>query len=333
MPLGLSLGIGSSLSAGGGYASLVTNGVLAPYVTFTRASSGTYYDSAGVLQTALTNVPRIDYDPSTLALRGLLIEEARTNRVLNSATLVTQSVTVAAVAHTLSFTGTGTVTLSGVSTAGPLVGTGATNRVTLTFTPTAGSLTLTVTGTCTLGQLEAGAFATSPIPTTSAAVTRAADVAGNSTLSSIGFNSAEWTLYVQFSAPPNTSASDFPGVCALIETAGGANNTSTIYCTPSGGNRIRANTRAAAVSTEITGLTGYAIGATYSVAIAVAAGAQSIVVNGGSATTSTSALPTSLAKLVLGRRLESGFWLNSSIKNARLYPRSLTNAELQALTA
>lgn len=48
-------------------------------VTFTRASSATYFDSSGVLQTAATNVPRFDHDPVTLQPRGLLIEEARTN--------------------------------------------------------------------------------------------------------------------------------------------------------------------------------------------------------------------------------------------------------------
>lgn len=97
------------------------------------------------------------------AARGVYGREPKTGRrnLLNAtATLSTQSVTVTAVAHTLAFTGTGTVTLSGVSTDGPLVGTGASNRVTLTFTPTAGSLTLTVTGSVTLAQLEIGATAT-----------------------------------------------------------------------------------------------------------------------------------------------------------------------------
>ena len=48
-------------------------------VTFARASSATYFDSSGVLQTASTDAPRFDYDPVTLQPRGILIEELRTN--------------------------------------------------------------------------------------------------------------------------------------------------------------------------------------------------------------------------------------------------------------
>lgn len=91
---------------------------------------------------------------------GIEPKTGRRNLLLATDTMATQSLTVAAVAHTLAFTGTGTVTLTGASTAGPLVGTGASNRVSLTFTPTAASLTLTVVGSVTLAQLELGSTAT-----------------------------------------------------------------------------------------------------------------------------------------------------------------------------
>ncbi len=82
---------------------------------------------------------------------------ARKNILLATETLATQSVTTLAATYTLSFTGTGSVTLSGTAT-GTLTGTG-TNRVSLTFTPTAGTLTLTVSGSVTKAQLELGAVA------------------------------------------------------------------------------------------------------------------------------------------------------------------------------
>jgi len=50
-----------------------------PRITFTRASTATYYDAQGVLRTAASGVPRIDHDPVTGECKGLLIEEARTN--------------------------------------------------------------------------------------------------------------------------------------------------------------------------------------------------------------------------------------------------------------
>jgi hypothetical protein len=119
---------------------------LDPRITFARASEARFYD-------------------------GKTFAKAEENLLLNSATLSTQNVTTRAEPYTLSFIGTGTVTLSGTSTAGPLVGTGATNRVTLTFTPTAGTLTLTVTGTVEQAQLEARSSATAWTATTTQPIT------------------------------------------------------------------------------------------------------------------------------------------------------------------
>jgi hypothetical protein len=53
-------------------------------VTFTRASSATYVDSQGQIQTAAINAPRFDHNPVTGESLGLLVEEQRTNLLLRS---------------------------------------------------------------------------------------------------------------------------------------------------------------------------------------------------------------------------------------------------------
>jgi hypothetical protein len=78
----------------------------------------------------------------------------RGNLLNATATLATQNVAVAATAYTLQFTGAGTITLSGAHSAGPL------SAGTHTFTPSAGTLTLTVSGSVTNAQLELGGTAT-----------------------------------------------------------------------------------------------------------------------------------------------------------------------------
>lgn len=69
--------------------------------TRTGTSQASYYNSSGLLQTATTNTPRFDHDPVTHAAQGLLFEESRTNRLLNSSNYsawaqVTASVSAAA---------------------------------------------------------------------------------------------------------------------------------------------------------------------------------------------------------------------------------------------
>lgn len=173
-----------------------------PRITFTRNSIATYFDKFGVMQTAGINQPRIDFDPVTGECKGLLIEEARTNVLLNSATLSTQNVTTTAVAYTLSFYGTGSITRSGTSS-GVLTGISVSDRVYVTFTPTAGTLTLTVSGSVTKAQLEVGSFPTSYIPTSGTSVTRQADVA-----SLEGINFSNWFRASEGTFITKSSSSD-----------------------------------------------------------------------------------------------------------------------------
>ena len=88
---------------------------------------------------------------SVTASRPVL--SARKNLLVATDVLSTQTVTTVASKYCLSFWGTGSVTLSGTAT-GTLVGTGTENRVWLEITPTAGTLTLTVSGTVNKAQLE-----------------------------------------------------------------------------------------------------------------------------------------------------------------------------------
>jgi hypothetical protein len=55
-----------------------------PNPVFTRGSTATFVGSNGLIQTAAINAPRFDHDPVTLACKGLLIEEGRTNSVADS---------------------------------------------------------------------------------------------------------------------------------------------------------------------------------------------------------------------------------------------------------
>jgi hypothetical protein len=169
-----------------------TTAILDSRVTFTRSgNTATVTNSSGAIVGVNADIPRFDFDPVTLACRGLLIEESRTNVLLDSlldgTSLATQTVVVTAAARTLSFYGTGQIVLSGAASA-TVTGTGAyPTRTTLTFTPSAGALILTVTGTVQFAQLELGSFNTSFILTGAAAVTRNADVA-----TMTGTNFSDW---------------------------------------------------------------------------------------------------------------------------------------------
>jgi hypothetical protein len=295
-------------------------------VTFTRASTGTFLGSNGLIQTATTNEPRFDHNPTTGESLGLLVEEARTNLLLNSATLSTQSVTVAAAANTLSFYGTGTVTLTGVSTAGPLVGTGANNRVSLTFTPTVGVLVLTVSGSVTNAQLEAGAFPTSYIPTTTATVTRAADVASitGSNFSSF-YNQAEGTVFMGYL--PIGLRTSYP-----LSIDDGTTNNFIGFGFDSAANRFgRIDTGGVTQASITQGLV--SVGSESKGAMALATNNVAASFNGAVPTADTSVtIPTVDRVRLHALGGSTTFAFNGTIKRLTYWPTRLANTTLQQIT-
>lgn len=290
-----------------------------PGWSFARASVGTYDNSDG----SITSFSSGELRRSS---RGLLLEEARTNLVLNSATGATQTITVAAgSAHTLSFLGAGTITLSGASTAGPLVGTGATTRVALTFTPSTTSLTLTVTGSCTNVQLEVGNSASTWIPTTGASVQRVSDVL---TVSSPGVT-FPLTMFVEFERAFDTGN----GVTLLRLDDGtdperailGINATDLSRTVVAAANVTQADVTVAGTTT---------VGVTQKLAGAIETNRVSTCRNGTLGTPDTlatmPATPTTLRFGVNTGTLTQPF---SYLRRVAIFNRALTDAQLQAVTA
>ncbi|WP_232629169.1 hypothetical protein [Methylobacterium sp. Leaf118] len=164
---------------------------------FSRASTGTYFDAGGILRTGASGALRFASDRSTGENLGALIEEASTNFLLQSDTPATRTVSLAAGTYTLWVEGTGSAALSGGTASGTAT---AATPVTFTLASTT-SVTVTVSGTLTRYQLETGSFRSTYIPTTTAAVTRAAD-AYQWTLPTDFWNPTEGTFYLDAVTAP-----------------------------------------------------------------------------------------------------------------------------------
>ena len=136
--------------------------------------------------------PRFDYTGGSI--QGLLVEPSRNNKFLNSSSPATQTIAVLnATTYTVSFYGTGTVTLSGALTQ-VVVGGGANVRTTYSGIAVTTSLVVTISGSITYPQVEAGSFTTYPIVTGAVAATRNADViaASGSLASYLAYGPSIW---------------------------------------------------------------------------------------------------------------------------------------------
>jgi hypothetical protein len=248
-----------------------------PTPSFSRASTGTYFTSSGVLTTAAINAPRFNhvYNGSSWVSKGLLIEEQRTNSCRSSGDLANvtywqrntsgsgQSVTANSAAApdgtntaALMVNGTGPYWVANLASITYANGTAYTFSVwlkrksgtgnvwintnpygsggtwlvlTITSEWVRYSVTQTATATTTPvqapgvyvdqagqevyvwgAQLEAGAFPTSYIPTTTAAVTRSADVCQITGTDFSGFwNASEGSLVYEADSSSNVIGNHF----------------------------------------------------------------------------------------------------------------------------
>ena len=308
--------------AGKLYTSIPTDG--AGDLDVVRATTATYVGSDGLIKIAGINEPRFDY--SNGSCPSILVEPQRTNLVFPSATATTQTRTVTATTYTLSFYGTGSVVLSGVAT-GTLVGIGSNNRVTLTFTTTAGSLILTVVGSVTNWQLEAGANATSYIPTTTTTVTRNADVISKSGISNL-INSEEGCFFVEANSFVNG------GNFRQFTLSDGTNNSRLYIGWSSIVDTLLIRMDVAGVNVVNNNITSFNQTSNNKILIKWGGGNLKTFVNGVERLSLTSlTMPTAnlFTKLGFDRGVSAGFF-EGNVKSVLVFPTQLTDQECIALT-
>jgi hypothetical protein len=288
-----------------------------------RATTATRVNSAGLIESVASNVPRLDYTNGSCP--SILVEPQRTNLILNSATVATQTITTTAVATTVSFYGTGTITFSGTYI-GSLVGTGVNNRVTLTFTPTAGSLILTVVGSCTKGQLETGSYSTSYIPTVASTVTRNADVISKTGISSL-IGQTEGTLFLDLFASAQNSDS-VPGFSVLSDIGTGVNRIQ-IYTNNGFIGFIIYNPSALVVASSFN----ITPNTNIKVALGYSSGATFMFVNGTQVATTAAALSLSgLDAFTLNKVFDANLSAKNNYNEVVIWKTKLSNTELSQLT-
>jgi hypothetical protein len=225
-------------------------------------------------------------------------------------------------------------TLVGVVNYVPLLNSSTWTRVSFSFTVPAGCTSIYVdlarsssNGTVNLwgAQLEAGAFATSYIPTVASQVTRAADSA-----SMIGNNFARW-----YTQGVGTLFSDFLPI--LITGNGGAASIND----GSASNRIDIRrdgysiVSTAGVNQAVLSVAGMSVSTSNKLALAYAVNNFALVRNGGTPSTDTSGTVPVVNQMQIGTldNNPAAFSLNGTIKSISYYGRRLSNTELQGITS
>jgi hypothetical protein len=380
------------------------------YVTFTRANAtATRINSAGLSVMCAANEPRFTYDQVTRAPKGLLIEGARTNLLVNSvlaggttptswtlagtgtpavaasiygsgdgaiAISFTASTsqqyltqTVAGVASTTysasvrveatsgltisqmlhAVNGTATVTIVsyvvngvvGTSSSVPVVG----DRIHITYTLSGtgncalrygAGTTSNSTGTVTLSrtQDEVGAMPSSFIPTTTAAVARAADlpvITGTEATSRI--NTAAGTMFAEFTFEGGSSAIGADGRHIMSIDNGGANDRHQLYNYNGGVGAFGSNSGTIYSIAAGAGNPAISAGSVARVASRYNDSSFNIASNGVSGTQDSTGTPSpNVNSIKIGSAYTSGAQLFGCIRRAILFSTALSDPDLSAMT-
>jgi hypothetical protein len=177
-------------------------------------------------------------------------------------------------------------------------------------------------------QLEAGAFPTSYIPTTTTALTRAVDLASVNTLSP-WFNASTGTIYAEFLRNTTPAASTFP---QFVNIDDGTVNNRLAVSTNSSRN-LRGQVAIGGTFTTISTANAYTEGVVSKLALGYQALNHAAVANGGTAATDTTVnVPSGLTTMRLGDQSGGAGNVNGYLRRITYYPRRLSNAELQAIT-
>jgi hypothetical protein len=357
--------------------------------TFSRNSIATYFDSTGTIQTAPANTPRFDYDHVTLQTKGILIEESRTNFIINSSDILNWTasfrngtagglvnspdggvngrlVTLLPSQYYYGRTTTamplGNYTASAwlKGTPGYTVGfridstsngsnqanisvplTGSWDRVSVSFNLTTASSSIDIgvddrpslggsgTGGSVQiwgGQIEAGAFPTSYIPTTTATVTRAAD---NLTMpTGSWYSAATGSLFASSDTIPYNASLSGAISISFFNDNSPSNQWGLRYDT---GGTLTASPFTRGGVNQTTIYTPPVLTGTNRTAHAMSVGTRSTIANGGPVQTGTYSSTPTISFLNIGNNLSTSY-LNGYLKTIKYYPSRVSDTQLQLLT-
>lgn len=181
-------------------------------------------------------------------------------------------------------------------------------------------------------QLEAGAYATSYIPTTTAAVTRLADACSKTGISSL-IGQTEGTLFAEFKYEGVADTTFGERIIAIGD--GTTDNRITILKNPTTGTMYFFVGSGGSIVINQTSISGTSIvGGINKVAVAYKSGQYAVYFNGASVFTSTAAVVPATTAFFVGTDETGNVQpLSGGIKQALLFKTRLTNAQLAELTA